>query len=128
IPFRFPRTGVRMPSVLVIDNDAPTIAFAMRVLDAAGHRAAAVTSAGGALELLARERFDVVLLEILLPEKEGVETILEIQRHWPDTAVIAMSAGGALVNCGHILMLAKAVGAKEALLKPFSSSELTWAV
>lgn len=113
-----------MPTVLVIDDDTATLDFVERVLHGAGYRVEMATSARAAMRVLAAAAIDAVLLEVILPEMEGVETILEVHRRWPDRPVVAMSGGGAVVSGDYALKLAKAVGAHAVLPKPFSGSDL----
>ena len=65
----------------------------------------------------------VVLIEILMPEKDGIECLLEIKRANPDAKVIAMSGGGVLER-DYILEVAKKLGADAVLAKPFTQQEL----
>ncbi len=113
-----------MPTVLVVDNDTAHLSATERTLSAAGYKVEMATSARAALRVLAAADIDLVLLEVILPEMEGIEAILEMQRHWPHRPVIAMTAGGAVITADYALQLAKAVGARSTLSKPFSGAEL----
>ena len=68
--------------------------------------------------------FDVVIVEMIMEEREGVETILSLKRRWPGCAIVAMSGGRARVSAQSALMIATAVGAHAVLPKPFSATDL----
>ena len=66
-----------------------------------------------------------MITDIYMPEKDGLETLLDLQRDFPDVKVIAMSGGASKDN---ILQVASALGASLTLLKPFRPDELLEAV
>jgi len=113
-----------LPSILVVDDDCPTLDSVTRTLTDQGHAVRWAQSSVYGLALLSQQEFDIVILEVLMAGKEGVETIVEIRRRWPTASVIAMTAGGALVSARQALGLARAVGAAEVLPKPFSTTDL----
>ncbi|MCH8237326.1 MAG: response regulator [Proteobacteria bacterium] len=67
--------------------------------------------------------FDLVITDIIMPEKEGVETIVELKQLHPSLKIIAISGGGRTRNMD-FLKLAKQFGADSILAKPFSEDEL----
>lgn len=113
-----------MPTILVVDNDAATLSQAERTLANAGHKVEMATTARAALRVLAAARIDVVVLEVILPDMEGIETIIELQRLHPRCPIVAMSGGGTVITADHALQLAKAVGAHATLRKPFTAADL----
>jgi DNA-binding response OmpR family regulator len=117
-----------MSTVLVVDDDFNTLAFVKDTLEGSGGQVQLASSAAAALELLKRRTVDAVLLEVLLPQKEGVETIVELRQQWPDLPIVAMSGGGALIRGDQVLSYATAAGASAALHKPFSATELFYAL
>lgn len=117
-----------MPTILVIDEDLATLEAAAHALGAAGHRVETATSARKGLALMARQPVDVVLLEVILDGKDGIETTMEIRRRWPELPVLAMSGGGAWLCGAEVLTLAVSVGACAALHKPLSADRLVGAI
>ena len=86
-------------------------------------------AAGGAeaLKLSCKGPFDLVITDLIMPEKEGLETIMALRRQSPTTKIIAMSGGGR--NSGKdYLAIARLLGAQRTLAKPFSNAELLAAV
>jgi DNA-binding NarL/FixJ family response regulator len=76
---------------------------------------------------LAKGTFDLVLTEIVMPDKEGIETIMAIRRDKPELKIIAMSGGGRGDKSSY-LELAALLGASRTLSKPFSPQVLRDAV
>ena len=107
-----------MARILVIDDD-DAIRFSLKLaLEDADHQ---VEDAANGVEGMTRFRTnpaDLVITDIFMPEKEGLETIDEIKRSYPQTKIIAMSGGGRM-NPEDYLEIAKRVGADRSLFKPF---------
>jgi CheY-like chemotaxis protein len=110
-------------SILVVDDDVEARHSLRRLLERAGHR---VTEAGNgqeAVNLWRKHPGDLVILDMFMPEKDGLETIVELRAYSPTVRIIAMSGGGAK-NRLDILEDAKLLGADLALQKPFYPAEL----
>jgi CheY-like chemotaxis protein len=111
------------PKVLLVDDDKLLQSVLHRVLAHAGYD---VILAGNGREALAQykvSRPDVVLTDIIMPEKEGLETIMELRRHHPTAKIIAMSGGG-LMDPGSYLAVARKLGVTATLAKPFGHQEM----
>jgi DNA-binding response OmpR family regulator len=110
--------------LIIEDNDALRRALCT-ALSKAGY---AVTEAGGGKSGLASYRqdpFDVVITDILMEDIEGLETIRELRRDYPQVKIIAMSGGQGQSN---YLELAEQLGARRTLEKPFPLDQLVAAV
>lgn len=116
-----------MATVLVIDEDAEVLSFVRRVLTSRGDEVVTVNRPAVA-QKLSGQVFDAVVVEMIMEERDGVETILSLKRRWPACAVVAMSGGRARVSVQSVLMIAKAVGAHALLAKPFSATDLSLAL
>lgn len=112
-----------MASILVVD-DEDLVRFSVRqMLEDVGH---AVKEAADGVEGIAQlqgSAFDLMITDIVMPRKEGMETIAEAKQMQPDLRVIAISGGGP-VGQFHYLELAKQFGADAVLAKPFKKQEL----
>ncbi len=123
--------GRRQGRILVIDDDELVRDTLVNVLEHDGYT---VIVAGEGEEGIARIRdnaVDLVITDILMPGKEGIETIAEIRRSHPGLRIIAMSGGGDLARVvGNELFLgmAEKLGADVTLTKPFRMHEITEAV
>jgi CheY-like chemotaxis protein len=73
-------------------------------------------------------QFDLVIVDIWMPEKDGLETLMEIRRNTPEAKVIVMSGGGGGIAPTSHLKRAKELGAVATLTKPFLSCDLLQAV
>src|ERR1044072_8392598 len=80
--------------ICVIDDDDLICDHIAAMLTQAGYEVVSAGSAKAGLALIAEHQPDVVLVDIIMPDKDGVEVIAEIRRRWPDLRIVAMSAGG----------------------------------
>jgi len=108
-------------TVLVVDDDAALCDVLARMLIEGGHEARIAHDGRQALLAAISGPADVVLCDMLMPEKEGIETITELRRHRPGLPIVAMS--GALRGDSYMAMALK-LGAVGALRKPFDSQAL----
>jgi len=112
-------------AVLVVDDDPALCDVLVRMLRDGGYSAKSVLDGRQAVEAVSRGGVDVVLCDMLMPEKEGLETIAELRQGAPDVPVIAMS--GALRGDSYLGMAAR-LGAVASLRKPFERDSLLAAV
>ena len=112
--------------MLVDDEQAIRDLFG-RALIAAGVECDGSADGNQALAKLEKRQYGAVVIDIIMPDREGVETILEIRKRWPDMFVIGMSGGGR-IGPEDFLKLAKMVGADVTLTKPFTPAILVAAL
>jgi CheY-like chemotaxis protein len=116
-----------MARILVID-DEELARFTMReILESAGHAVEEAKNGAQGISLQRSQPFDVVITDIIMPEKEGVQTIIELRQDFPTLPIIAISGGGRTRNLD-FLRIAEQYGAKKILPKPFSEEDLLDAV
>ncbi|HEY1170874.1 MAG TPA: response regulator [Verrucomicrobiae bacterium] len=112
-----------MAKILVADdNDVLRNALVM-TLEQMGYDVEEAPNGKVALDLQKKFLADVLLTDLIMPEKEGLEIIQEFRRRYPSVIIIAMSAGGR-IHMKDLLKVAKQLGANFALSKPFSNDEL----
>ncbi len=112
-----------MKRILFIDDNEPFRVSFSRILERQGY---AVTQADDGIVGVNRFREqtpDLVICDLIMPEKEGMETIQELLRLKSDLKIVAISGGGR-VNPLDYLKIARMMGAVEKLAKPFSGDEL----
>lgn len=114
-------------SVLLVDDEPAVLKSLQLVLERAGFDVLAVNDGRVAIEAMQSGRFDLVLTDLVMPDREGVETIIELRRTHPNLPIIAMSGGG-MGSADLYLSVAAQVGANATLLKPFSEAQLLSAV
>lgn len=116
-----------MARILLIDDDA-TVRYALKqVLERAGHQVDEATDGLIGVEMYTASRPDLVITDIIMPNQEGIETIIKLRRLAPDVAIIAMSGGGRTGN-RDFLAMAEKLGAAKVMAKPFRPKELVEAV
>jgi len=111
-------------TVLVVDDDADLLKLITAAFARAGFRAYSARNGRLAVQLLRALKPDLMVTDIVMPEKEGIATIIEAKAAAPDMAVIAISGGGAYGRSGNFLQWAEELGADEVLAKPFPMSQL----
>src|SRR5436305_6570195 len=112
-----------MQTILVIDDDEQTRQVLKAALNAAGYYVFLAESGEAGVRLFRSERVGLVLVDIWMPGKDGLETIMEIRRAVPDAKIVAMT-GAVQANGINAMTWASRLGAKGFLVKPFSSAEL----
>ncbi len=110
-------------SILVVEDEDGMRAVVRAALEYAGFRVTTATNGVEATRLLEDEQFGLVLTDVLMPDKDGIEVISDLRREYPDLPVIAMSGGGRLPRDGY-LTIARHLGAHAILQKPFTADEL----
>ena len=113
--------------ILLVDDEESMRLSLSAVLEQAGYNVAAAADGAAALKMYREQGTDLVIIDLFMPEKEGLETIREMRQMCPDQKLIAISGGGRLVD-GDYLALARALGATKTLYKPFSAEEILRAV
>lgn len=112
-------------NILIVDDD-PQLRLALsHVLRRLGHQVDQAANGHHALQNIAQHPagYDLVLMDIIMPDKEGIETILELRKTRPELKIIAMSGGARLHNYDP-LKLARDCGANFVIAKPFEPAAL----
>ena len=116
-----------MARILVVD-DEEIIRFTLRqILEKAGHEVLEAANGRDALDSYEEHRVDLVITDIIMPEKEGIETIVELRQRQPDLRIIAVSGGGRTRTLDY-LEIAERLGADGALAKPLNRQAVIDAV
>ena len=110
-------------SVLLVDDERAILELFAGALTGAGLDCSVAANGDQALAQLKQRRFDAVVIDIIMPKREGIETIMEMRKLWPETFIIAMSGGGR-IGPEDFLKLALMVGADRTLKKPISPTQL----
>jgi len=114
---------MRSDTILIIDDEPMIRHLAARILDRAGYRTISAANGIQGLALFRRERPALVITDLIMPEREGIETIRHILREGPNVPIIAIS-GGTLTGTADFLAMARELGATAILRKPFEPIEL----
>ena len=107
--------------VLVVDDEKAILEMVARQLTACGHECATASDATVALDFISRNEFDLMLLDILMPDKSGVELLIDVKDRYPDVAVVMMTG----VVDTSTAVKAMREGAFDYVTKPVDLNELT---
>jgi len=114
-------TGAQ-PSILLIDDEQPFRHVLKQVLQNAGYEVEEAANGAEGIRSFLEKPADMIITDIIMPEKEGIETIIELKQDYPDVKLIAMSGGG-WYGTDIDFDMAKKLGAYT-LNKPFALQEL----
>jgi len=114
-------------SILLVDDDVGVRQIAQQTLEGVGHRVVCAGDGRAASRAMAADAFDLVITDLLMPDRDGLELIEELRRSYPGVRIIAMSGGGR-VSAEEYLLIAKFLGANGLLGKPFHPRQLLAAV
>ncbi len=117
-----------MTRILVIDDEDEIRAIIRKSLERDGYQVTDASNANVGMKLCQEEPFDLVITDIVMPEKDGIEAIGEIRRYFPKTKIIAISGGSQRLKANDVLHTAGILGAQCTLSKPFELEELLNAV
>ena len=113
-----------MIKILIADDDDIFRELLKDSLSQSGYDVEAVHDGLMALKELTKHKYDLVLTDIVMPEKEGIEVIREVTKDYPEIKIIAMSGGSPFLHADLNLTLAKKFGADITLQKPFMHNQL----
>lgn len=113
-----------MALIVIVDDDPTVRLIAREMLQREEHAIVEAADGDEALKLVASMHVDLVILDMLMPNKDGIETIIELSRTQPDVKIIAISSGGSLDKAG-LLRTARLFGADETLGKPLRLDKLS---
>lgn len=111
-------------SILLVDDEAPVRQLFRAVLEEAGYLVREAPEGKTALKMLEQEAASLLITDLVMPEREGIETIMDVRQRYPATRIISVS--GAFE--GRYLQMAKLLGAQQVLQKPVTAPELLAAV
>lgn len=117
-----------MSRILLIEDDDVAREMLRKLLEDSGHEVIEAADGAVGTALYRASPADVVITDIVMPEKEGIETIMELRREFPDVKIIAVSGGGARLSRDSCLRAAEVAGAHRIFAKPLNVSGLLSAV
>jgi CheY-like chemotaxis protein len=118
----------RSLSIIVADDVEGIRHLMQHWLEENGHHVMCASSGSEVAALLRKQTVDLVITDIIMPNGDGLEVMLELKRMQPNARVLAISGGGAYLRPRDCLNLARGLGANAVLLKPFNREQLLTAV
>jgi DNA-binding NtrC family response regulator len=110
--------------ILVVDDDAIVVKSCKRILEAEGFEVITVPSADDALETVKKYDFDLLLIDVKMPKRDGMYLMREVKKDLPEIPIIVMSGYPTPETVADVLKL----GATQFIPKPFRPDELTKSV
>jgi two-component system response regulator (stage 0 sporulation protein F) len=112
-------------TILIIDDEEPIRALLRFALEAAGYEVTEAANGRQGLDLYRQRPTDLIIADMLMPELNGLDLLLDLTREFLHAKVIAISGAGGDQN---VLDVAKLLGARQTFQKPFSVPQLLQAV
>jgi len=116
-----------MARILVIDDELSILEVLRKILQFEGYDVVTAANGEDGLELFRQTPCDLVITDMVMPEKDGLQTILDLRKEKPDLPVIAMSGGGT-ISKERYLVVAGYLDRVVTLAKPFSVESIIEAV
>jgi CheY-like chemotaxis protein len=112
-----------MAKILVIDDNKILLNVITDTLSSEGHDVTSSSNSSKLDSLLNKETYELLITDIIMPDKEGIEIIMHVRDLHPDTKILAIS-GKDMGGDFNILDLATGIGAHATMKKPFSNGDL----
>lgn len=116
-----------MARILLIEDDDILRALMRKMLTRSGYEVVEAADGSYAVQLYKEHDIDVIVTDLFMPDKEGMEVIRELRQENPHAKIIAISGGSSFDSIDY-LDVARLIGAAKTLNKPFGSKELLEAV
>lgn len=113
-----------MPSVLVVDDEDQVRQLIKETLEQAGYRVQESRDGKEGLQQYRQVQTDLVIMDILMPDQDGLESIATLRREFPKVKIIAITGGTDMIGILNFLDVAKMLGANRTLQKPFEMQAL----
>ena len=113
--------------VCVIDDDPLMLQHLEDMITGLGFEVISAPDVKTAFQLMTMQRCDAAVVDILMPDRDGLDFIMEARRDQPGLRIVAITGGGRL-GASSLLRMADGLGADMTLVKPFSASELELAL
>jgi YesN/AraC family two-component response regulator len=113
-----------MARILIIDDEEQIRIMLRKTLEKAGYGVVDAPNGKIAKRLFQAEPADLIITDIVMPEKDGLETIMEFRKDFPGVKIIAISGGGLYGHEENYLNIAKKLGVLRIFPKPFNWDEM----
>ncbi len=117
---------MKLPRILLIDDEELVRLTLAQVLRNASFEVEVARDGAEGIKLFSERRADGVITDIIMPNREGIETIAELRKIDANVKIIAMS-GGNRMGSMDFLVIARKLGADEVLKKPFVPKDIVYA-
>jgi len=108
-----------MPSVLIVDDEEAIRRLIRITLEQAGFYVREAADGKAGLSHYRESPADLVIMDILMPDQDGLESILTLRREFPEAKIMAITGGSDMIGILNFLDVARMLGARRTLQKPF---------
>lgn len=116
-----------MARILVIDDDPWVVKIFRQILEDEGHTVFTANNGQEGLDLFRQTPAELIITDMVMPVKDGLKLIMELEKEFPNVPAIAISGGG-VIEPERYLTLAESIGTRKTLTKPVSKQDLIDAV
>ncbi|MGB3209726.1 MAG: response regulator [Desulforhopalus sp.] len=113
--------------ILIIDDEPTSLDLLRRIIETRGYEVLTATNGQKGVELFQQHPCDLVITDMVMPVKDGLQTILDLREEAPDLPVIAISGGGT-ISKERYLAIAAYLDGVVTIAKPFTVKNITGAV
>lgn len=113
-----------MANILIIDDDPLVLETFQIVIKELGHTTETAANGDIGLKAIGNGSFDLVISDVIMPDKDGLEVLMEAKQSYPDLKIVIVSGGGR-ISKEDCLDMAKALGADAVLEKPVTVDKLS---
>lgn len=117
-----------MAKILVVDDEEQIRSLLKDLLERDRHEVYIAEDGAYGLEKVADTEVDLIITDLVMPNKTGIDFIMELKKSCPNVKVIAISGGGGIQGRFDYLEIAKLIGAEKTIRKPFTLSQIREAV
>ena len=117
-----------MARILFIDDDEQTVDLFGQILEGAGHEVIIARDGVTGIALYRKDPTDLIITDIMMPVKDGMEVISELKRDFPQVKIIAISGTGREERREFFFDVSRILGAKRTFEKPIDPAELLQAI
>lgn len=121
------RIKLHMTHILIIDDEQPIRLILRKLVESEGYTVTEASNGIEGIKSYHENPADLIIIDIIMPDKQGIQTIRELKKEYPDVKIIAISGGGKGTPDGY-LNLAKKSGAMQTIEKPIRKEELLKAI
>lgn len=117
-----------MARILIVDDDEQLREMLKQILERENYEVVESDDGEDASRLLKQSAFDLIITDIIMPQKDGTGLIMQIRKDFPDLQIIAISGGARHIDPQNPLHIARLLGANQTFSKPFRLKEFLEAV
>jgi len=117
-----------MAKILVVDDESHIRVMLKHMLEQDRHEVIEAENGSDGCRIYRDARPDLIITDLVMPEKNGIDMLLDLKKEYPEIRVLAISGGGGITGSFDYLPIAKLIGARRVLKKPFGLQELRDAV